>query len=182
MPVPSREGITVPRPEWGARLDDRRTAGRTTAIPETVPIWWEGPPTAKPALPSRAPGLTSASRNGRPARASPSASVPAPPPNPMRAVARPTARYSFKELSDELTELEALVYANSGLQFSRTVRSPPAARPSTSACMDCERPLTAAASATPCRGCGRGLCARCVASSKSEDGEVVCVECRARAP
>jgi hypothetical protein len=179
-PGPAGDWITVPRAEWEARSGARRVAERTPAAPEPVPIWWEGPPTATRASPSLAPPRAGPARMARTPSPPPSSPVPGRPERPARAVPHPSARYSLRELMDELSELEALVY-RSPTAPARRLSNPPSPRPqATTACMDCERTLTPAASPTPCRSCGRGLCARCAASSKSEDGEVCCVECRAR--
>ena len=179
-PRTAGDWVTVPRAEWEARSGARRREETVPTTPGTVPIWWEGPPASVSASPSRAAPVRGVARTDRSPAPTPSAPVQARPRRPTQVVPHPSARYSFRELSDELSELEALVYGSSAA-FTRRPSNPPSSRPrSTTTCMDCERPLTAAAFPTPCRSCGRGLCARCTASSKSEDGEVLCVECRAR--
>ena len=179
---PSDEWVTVRRTEWDAQTRSRAKPERVPAPAETAPIWWEGP----------APYSTTASssRTTTPPATARTAPAPAPkaapfterrPPRPTRSVPHPSARYSYKELTDELTELESLVYGSSGATRLRSAAPPPVSGGrATPTCMDCDRPLTSAASATPCQGCGRGLCGRCTASSRSEDGEVRCVDCRAR--
>lgn len=181
-PKPGEERASVPRAESEARTRSHHTPERTPASSETVPIWWEGPPSASPtASPARAaPGT----RTAPPAQSIPSTSVRAVesrPAGPRRSVPHPSARYSFKELSDELTDLEALVYGRADARLGSTPRPPASGRPTTYTCTDCDRPLTTASSASACQGCGRRLCVRCTASSRSEDGEVRCVDCRARA-
>ena len=182
VPAPdtSADWVTVPRAEWEARSAVRRPSERAEEAPKPVPIWWEGPPTPIDASVSRASAFPSSARANRRPLPTPSPLVQTHPMKPTRVVPRPTARYSYRELTEELSELEALVYGATG-SSARTRPTPPSLSPPPArTCMDCERPLTAAASPTPCHSCGRGLCARCTASSKSEDGEVRCVECRAR--
>jgi hypothetical protein len=179
-PGHEREWVTVPRAEWESRTGARPTSERFRTSPEPVPIWWEGPPTPASESPSRAPPATGLSRTNRRPAPTPTSPVRAHPAMPSRAVPRPTARYSYRELTAELSELEALVYGRA----VSTARTPPASplprTQSTPSCMDCDRPLTAGSSPSPCLGCGRGLCAHCTASSRAEDGEVRCVECRSR--
>jgi len=160
----------------------RAAADRRPPASASVPIWWEGTSesaTAKtsptPAVPTPAGHLPSSTPTSTPSGAPR-------PQGPSRAVPRPSARYSYRQLSDEISELEAMVYGTSeGTPRGPAGGSPARRRSAGAGCTDCDRPLTAAASASPCRECGRGLCARCVASSKSEDGEIRCIDCRARA-
>lgn len=182
-PGASSDWVTVPKAEWQARSKASRPAVRSSSPTEAPPIWWEGPGLPPRAAPVKTSTVESTTR---PTRLSPTPARPSPPAGrptrSARPAPQPTARYSFRELSDELSELEALVYGGSGSSLGKPPRTP--ARPSDSAasvCMDCGRPLTTAASASPCQGCGQGLCARCAASSRSEDGEVRCVDCRAGA-
>jgi len=168
----------VPSPESEVRTVRPEVARRPRAS-EPVPIWWEGASNgaaaeSTPALPTTAPtrGTSSSARpSTRPA-------VPITP-SPPRAVPRPSTRYTYHQLLDEMSELEAMVYGPSGAPSRAPSKGSPPRGRSAAVCIDCDRPLTAAASASPCRECGRGLCARCVASSKSEDGEVRCIYCRA---
>jgi len=183
-PSPSDDWVTVPRAEWEARTRggtaSARSRTRTEGAP--TPIWWEdtvanAPAPVSPASPPT--GGVRASRAPSPAGRFPVSTRPRP---PAGVIPRPSARYSFRELSDQLSELEALVYGGS-VPFPRKPATSPSRKPApTATCMDCDRPLTPAASSTPCRSCGRGLCARCADSSKAEDGDVRCVECRASEP
>jgi hypothetical protein len=179
-PSSAREWVTVPRAEGESRSGAGRPRARLETAPESAPIWWEGPPTSANASPSRTPTATYSARTERRPVPTPAAPVQGRPGKPAQVVPRPTAHYSYQELTDELSELEALVYG--GAVSSTRASSPSPGGGPTPMCMDCERPLNSAGAPTLCRSCGRGLCARCAASSKSEDGEVRCVECRVFEP
>lgn len=183
-PAPKSTDQWKPRPsaDWEKRTASRNAPERSPAPSEAVPIWWEGPPargaTGSPASATPRPTLVPRTGASSPKGPAPGEGRPA---SPVRLASRPSGRYSFKELSDELTELEALVYGTSGAPLRTKGRPAPSGGVTASTCTDCDRPLTTAASATPCRGCGRGLCAPCATLSRSEDGEVRCTDCRARA-
>jgi len=178
----SADWVTVPRAEWEARYGARRRPEQFPTPPEPGPIWWEGPPAVATATPSRAVPAANRVQTSRPPVPTRPVPVETRPRSPTQAIPRPTSRYSYRELMDELSQLETLVYGGA-VSSARTPPATPPRRPqSTPTCMDCDRPLSAAAAPAPCGGCGRGLCARCAASSRAEDGEVRCVECRAREP
>jgi len=175
---PSAEWRLVPAGGLEGRKVGPEVARRPT-ISEPVPIWWEGSSDGTAAEPTPAPPTPP--RHVSSTAPTVARAAPRPAPGLPRAVPRSSTRYTYRQLLDEMSELEAMVYGTSGAAPRGPARNPPTPSRSAVVCIDCDRPLTAAASASPCRECGRGLCARCVASSKSEDGEIRCIDCRAHA-
>ncbi|HYA70892.1 MAG TPA: hypothetical protein VEH28_05955 [Thermoplasmata archaeon] len=177
-PTIKGDWVTIPRSEWEAVRRGNRMPPQRPPLEDERPIWWEGPsqPVAAEDLPPehRAPGRPHG-RTAVPRRGT------RPEPFPEPKEPSPRARASLKELRDELSELESLVYGESALPGLGPSGKGRLSTEGIRRCMDCERPFTQGAGPVPCVGCGRGMCANCAASSRLEDGEVRCVDCRARA-
>jgi len=173
--------VTVRREGWDRQPSSRRIPP-TTPSPEAVPpLWWEGPPEGPVdagTSPRREP--VQEPEGGAP----PEARAPrraARPPAPL--IRSPTSgHYSLKELRNELTELESLVYGDGTFAAGAAPEAKGVKTGGATSCMDCGRSLPLGGSSARCNACGRGLCVGCATSSRSEDGQVRCVDCRAREP
>ena len=174
----SPRAVSVPassRPRPPARA----SVGTVASAPE----WWEGPSVPYP--PSSAP-VPYPPVERRPASVARPAGVAPQTPRPRVApsvtLPRSGGRRSLKELTDELSELEAMVYGSSPPPRPE----PPEGRPSGPvggpACADCDRPMPGGTPPARCSDCHRPLCEGCEAASRSEDGEVRCLNCRSRDP
>lgn len=181
-PKVGEQWVTVPRREWEELSPYRQPVREVVSQDRGHPIWWEGPPES-PSEPRTRLGLDEIEETKRPTLSR------------IRAAARRTpspsqsgrpfstgTRYSLKELRNQLTELEALVYGDSTFAAGGRSGAKGALAGGVTTCMDCERRFPPVGPSGRCRGCGRGLCASCVASSRAEDGKVRCVDCRAREP
>jgi len=93
---------------------------------------------------------------------------------------RAGARRSLKELTDEISELETLVFGSPSAPKSGAKAGTVSAKASVPACVDCDRSLPGGTPPARCSSCRRALCEDCEASSRSEDGEVRCLTCRAQ--
>lgn len=180
LPSPKEAWVPIPKTISEPPGRGRPTVRRATPQAEEHPPWWEGAPeTSTSAQPPLVPSTTQKPVGGAPSELG----VPRGPTRtrvPTRPAPSLGGRYSLKELRDQLSELESIVYgapvpAKKGTTGSK---GPKAAGIST--CMDCDRRFPEGTPAERCSGCDQGLCADCAASSRAEDGQVRCVECRAR--
>jgi len=173
--------VAVRQEDWDQRPSGRR-APPPAQPPEAVfPLWWEGPPEGP---------VDAGTTPRREPEPEPRGSAPPEARAPRRAVGRPAplirpptgGHYSLKELRNELTELESLVYGDGTFAAGAALETKGVKTGGATRCMDCGRSLPPAGSRARCNACGRGLCAGCADSSRSEDGQVRCVDCRAREP
>jgi hypothetical protein len=173
---------SVGRPSRRESPQARQVSGGTSSNRPPIegqPIWWEGPPevpqNAEATRPEPGRARTAALRRTDSAL---SGTRPGPVAPYTLTERRPrSSRYSLRELTKTLDELEAMVGAPPGASARAAQVS---GAHTVTACVDCDRPFVGGRPSTRCPGCGRGLCGRCSELSRAEDGAVRCNECRAR--